>query len=243
MKKIITSLIKTLEHNPEHYIKLKMFGETLKPCARCFGQYVIGVPFYFLFAFLYFAGYTFDFTLIFSLSWILALSTIMDWASVEIFHLRKGHNTSRLITGGMLGIGISMYFWLLPTTWFMRISTLLVYAFLFTLLTFSVRCKKHNINPLDEIRNMKRNIWDTKDSIWDLLTNPSKIYCCNCCGPGCCCCPCGAGSSGCMAPLCLVSCLCCPCLCCPLIGGSGCGSCGSCGSCGCGNLCGGQKKN
>ena len=216
--------LEMLEHHPEHYIKLKIFGETFKPCARCLGQYTIGLPFFLLFMLLYYIGYTFDFTTIFTISWILSTLTILDWSSVEILHIRKGNNTTRLLTGGTLGIGVSMYLWLLPTNWAFKLSTLTIYFLIITAITFAVKCKKQGINPIEEIN---KNI----DQAYYYLTHPKYFFvactCCPCCSTGCCC---GGTTACCPLVMCLCSCI--PCLCCPLASkSSGCGSCNSCPSC------------
>jgi len=202
--------LRLLEHHPEHYIQLKLFGRTYHLCSRCTGQYLFFIPSFFLFMLLYFKGYSFDFNLIFFMSWGLALTAILDWATVEILHIRQGSNKTRFLTGGMLGIAIALYLWLLPTTWFIRITTLLAYGLFFTMLMLPVRCKKYNINPLDEINKIK-------DDFWFYLSNPRLIFCtCNCCPL--CWCP-GVGG-GCTSLLCLLSCCCCPCFICPLLSGN-----------------------
>lgn len=235
IKQKMFNIIRLLEHHPEHHIKLKIMGETFKPCSRCLGQYIIGIPFYMIFAVLYLTGYTLSFTTVFTLSWVLAGLTLLDWGSVEILHIRQGNNTTRLITGGTLGIGISMYFWMLPTSWMFKLGTLTIYFLTISLITFATNCKKQGINPLAEIN---KGI----DNIWSLLAHPKRFWvactCCPCCSTGCCC----GTTSCCPMVLCLFAC-CIPCLCFPMLCGSGKGgSCNSCSTCGSCDMLGGKKK-
>jgi len=228
IKQRIFSIMHLLDHNPEHHTKLKIMGETFKPCSRCLGQYTIGLPFYLLFMLLYLTGTSFDFITIFIASWILSGLTILDWSSVELLKIRKGNNTTRLITGGTLGIGVSMYFWLLPATWTFKLSTLTIYFLITSTMVFMVKCKKQGINPLVEIN---KGI----DNIWYMLLHPKYLFaactCCPCCSTGCCC---GGTTSCCPILMCLFSCLCCPCMCYLLSGkNKGCGSC---------DILGGKKK-
>lgn len=231
MKKYISKAITLLEHHKEHHIDVKIFGETRHLCARCTGEYLIGIPVFILCSILYLQGYLFDFKTIFILSWVFAGATIIDWSSVELLKIRKGNNTTRLITGGTLSIGVTMYLWLLPATWTFKLSTLLIYCSIMFVITFISNCKKHEINPLTEISK-------TIDNAYYMLTHPKVLFatctCCPCCGTACCC-----GTSTCLP------CLCCCCSCgllltiCSLFSGKSCGSCGSCSSCG---SCGNQKK-
>jgi len=222
-------LIGLLEHHPEHYLEINISGHTYRPCSRCTGQYLFGIPATLLFMYLYFTQmFVFSFTTVFIVSWVLALSTIMDWASVELLHIRKGSNVTRFITGGCLGIGMSMYIWLLPTNWSIKLISMAFYGIVVSLLVFSARCKKYDIDPFEQLSLLRNNFYE-------IIANPKQLFCCNCCCP---CCATG-GSSGCIMPLCALSCCCCPCLCCPLMGGSG-----GCSSCDMGKMmsCTGGKK-
>lgn len=228
--------LELLEHHPEHYINVKLFGEKYKLCSRCTGQYLAGIPAMLLaiYAF-YFTDISFDFTTVFTLTWVLAGLTILDWSSVELLHIRKGNNTTRLITGATLGTSIAIYIWILPASWSFKAISLVTYYIIFTAIALSVNAKKHDINLLEEIKK-------GYDNIIDMLFHPKKLWlacnCCPCCSTGCCC----GTTSCCPMMLCLLSC-CLPCLCCPMLSGKGfgCGSCNSCGSNGL-SLCGNKKK-
>lgn len=219
MKKQLLKLIKPLEHNVEHHdIDITLFGETHHLCARCTGQYLIGIPAFIIAMILHLQGYLFEFNTIFILSWLLAGLTILDWATVEILKIRKGNNKTRLITGGTLGLGASIYLWLLPTKLSFNLITLLFYFFIMTILIAMVYCKKYNIKPLTLI---SQNITNA----YKVLKNPKYVFTtctiCPCCGSACC--PCCATGS-CIPLLCCCSCCLLPLICSPFLGG--CGICG-----------------
>jgi uncharacterized membrane protein len=142
-KKIIHFVFDILEHNPEHFIVINIFGEKIKACSRCLGAYVSGFICYFIFGLMYLYGYSLPFYPVFIASFLLGSVTLVDFATVDVFHIRKGNNRIRLFAGILLGIGAMLYFWLLPASWFFRILTLLFYNMLAILVAYiSVRLRK-----------------------------------------------------------------------------------------------------
>ena len=62
----------TIEHNPNHYITIKLLGKEIRPCARCFGQW-LGIVFSLIFTSPFWLGFLHanNFTAVFVISWIL----------------------------------------------------------------------------------------------------------------------------------------------------------------------------
>lgn len=140
IKRMILQVLRIVQHNGEHFVKLHVFGENIYACSRCLGAYTTGLICWFLFGILYFLNVSLPFSFVFITSLLLGSVTLIDYATVDIFHTRKGNNRIRLIAGALLGISGMLYFWLLPTDWWFRMGTLLFYIVLAMLVAYiSVR--------------------------------------------------------------------------------------------------------
>jgi uncharacterized membrane protein len=129
IKKIVITVIRVLEHNTsEHSTKIRVFDTDIYVCSRCLGAYTAGIIFYFIFGAMYLAGFKFPFEIIFIISFAFGSITLIDWATVEVLHIRQGSNTVRLVAGYFLGVSFMLYFWLLPASWWFRFITLLIYG-------------------------------------------------------------------------------------------------------------------
>ena len=83
---------------------------------------------------------TLPFYTVFLTSVLLGSFTLIDFATVDIFRIRKGDNRVRIVTGALLGVAGMLYFWLLPTGWWFRMGTLFFYMMLALLVAYiSVR--------------------------------------------------------------------------------------------------------
>lgn len=129
-KNIILETVRIVEHNPEHYITVSVWGEEIKACSRCLGTYlassILFIPF------LYLSQYNIikiEFWTVIIISYLLASVTIFDFLTVEL-NKRKGNNKIRFIAGTLLGISGMTYFFFLPKSWFFRIGTLIMYCFM-----------------------------------------------------------------------------------------------------------------
>jgi uncharacterized membrane protein len=143
LKSVILGLFRIAEHNREHYVTINLFGENVYACSRCLGAYATGLICYFLFGFLYLLNISLPFYPVFITSFALGSVTLIDFATVDIFHVRKGNNRIRFFAGYLLGIAAMLYFWLLPASWYFRIGTLLIYNLLAILVAFvSLRMRK-----------------------------------------------------------------------------------------------------
>ncbi len=143
-KRMILAVVRIVQHNGEHFMKLRVFGENVYACSRCLGAYLSGLICWFLFGFLYFMGVSLPFSFVFITSFLLGSVTLVDYATVDIFHLRKGNNRMRFISGVLLGVAAMLYFWLLPTDWWFRMGTLLFYNILAILVAYtSVRTRSN----------------------------------------------------------------------------------------------------
>jgi len=128
IKKVIVAIVRILEHNDEHAVKIHLFGGEIKACSRCLGLYTSGLICYFLFAYMQlYTNISFPFAFVFITSFILGSVTLIDWLTVDFLHIRQGNNKVRIIAGILLGIGGLFYFWMLPTSWLFRILTLIFY--------------------------------------------------------------------------------------------------------------------
>lgn len=121
----------TIEHNPNHYIKIKIFGKELRPCARCFGQWmgvlvslIVTSPFWLGFI------YVDEFLLIFVISWLFVVPAIVDWSTTKL-GFRKGNNNIRFLTGFLFGAGIVIYLFVLPANIIFKIVTYAIYEIIF----------------------------------------------------------------------------------------------------------------
>ena len=139
----------------------------------------------------------FDLTTIYLISWVLAGTCFIDWGSVKL-EIREGTNGMRFITGAFLGIGYSMYFWLLPVDWLVKLGSLAFIQLIFTFLVYVARCKEYDI-PLTKPFDLAREI-----------ATSHRMYQCDCgCGACCgsCCCPSICGASWWIFAI--IACLCC----------------------------------
>jgi len=142
-KRLLSILLGILDHNQRDYFIYKLFGTEYRACARCLGFYSAGLICFILFGYLYYIKMQFSFSVIFIISFIFGSLTLIDYATVDLIHLRKGDNRIRLVTGLLLGIGGMLYFWLLPTDWWFRMITLLFYNLLAILVAYiSMRMKR-----------------------------------------------------------------------------------------------------
>jgi uncharacterized membrane protein len=138
LKKLVLLPVRVLEHNKEHSIKLRILGEEIHACSRCLGAYTAGSIFFPLFGYLYVQGVVLPFYPVFITSIVLGSLTLIDYASIDIFHKREGNNKIRVIAGFLLGLAAMLYFWLLPVNWYIRIGTLLFYNILAILIAYTV---------------------------------------------------------------------------------------------------------
>ena len=150
---VVMETIRIVEHHSEHYTKIKIFGEEIKACSRCLGSYVACIICLPIFVYLYIRGVKFPFWHVIIRSYGLAFFTIIDFVSVDLFHLRKGNAKTRIVSGFLLGISAMLYFWMLPAEWWFRIGTLIVYCLIAMLLAGITEWKrkkdgkKAQINP------------------------------------------------------------------------------------------------
>jgi uncharacterized membrane protein len=145
-KKLILLPLKILEHNPEHSTKIVLYNTEINACSRCLGAYSAGLIFFPVFGYIYlFTNIVLPFWHVFFTSMFLASFTLVDWSTVHLFHKREGSDKSRIISGFLLGVAGSLYFWLLPESWYFRIGTLVFYNALALLLAYigMRRDKKH----------------------------------------------------------------------------------------------------
>lgn len=195
MKQILKMLI---EHNPRHYTKLNLFGEQYKVCSRCLGMWTAGIISFFIFAFVYLSGFTFEFYHVSSIAFGLAFICFFDWISAKT-SLRTGdNNISRIITGGFLGVAISMWIWLLPVPWLFRILSLALISLCFSIIVFLVN-----------YHEMKQGLFDCYE---EYFHNYKRMYECGCCGASCCALP-----TYCCYGAIIICCCICPALVCYLL--------------------------
>ena len=120
-------LLELIQHNPKHYFSIEVFGKKIYPCARCFGLW-IGYLIGFILTFPFWYGLIFidNFTLIFLISWLFILPSILDWATAKL-GIREGGNKTRFATGFLHGIGVNIYLFVLPASVLFKISTIILY--------------------------------------------------------------------------------------------------------------------
>jgi uncharacterized membrane protein len=127
-QKSIILFLKILEHNPEHSTKLVIFGEEIYACSRCLGAYTSGLIFWFIFGYIYaYTNITFPFWYIIAFSFSLAALTGIDVITVDLLHIREGNSNLRIFLGFLLGLSVMAYLWLLPESWWFKLSTLVIY--------------------------------------------------------------------------------------------------------------------
>jgi uncharacterized membrane protein len=123
-------LLRYIQHNPYHYIKIKVRGEKVQPCARCFGHW-IGLILGFIFTSPFWLRIVYVptqyFYLIFTIAWIFAIPTILDWGTVKL-KLREGNNKIRVVAGFLHGLGAIIYFFVLPADIVFKIVTYSLYS-------------------------------------------------------------------------------------------------------------------
>lgn len=134
-KDIANYILDKIQHNPDHSIKFVIKGREILACARCTGftiGFFVGIS---LLSIFYLTGiHINNFILIFTISWIFVIPSILDWGSVKL-SIRKGNNPIRFFVGYLQGIGYAIYLVMLPIHIIFRIITLAMYE---TIL-FSVR--------------------------------------------------------------------------------------------------------
>lgn len=128
-------LLSFIQHNSRHYIELNLLGKRIFPCARCFGLWTgIIIGFFLTSPFWIGLLYINNFLLVFIIAWIFVIPSIVDWISVKC-GLRKGSNKIRFSVGFFHGIGIIVYFFILPADLIFKVVTYTIYEVIF----FSIR--------------------------------------------------------------------------------------------------------
>ncbi len=124
---ILEYIINKIQHNPDHYIKFNIRDRKILACARCTG-FTIGFFVGLTILLPFFLGFIFtdNFFLVFTVSWIFVIPSIVDWGSVKL-GLRKGSNPLRFLVGYLQGIGYAMYLFILPIHIIFRVTTLALY--------------------------------------------------------------------------------------------------------------------
>jgi len=180
-----------LEHNPRHYTNIR----GINVCSRCLGSWTAGLISFIIFGIIYYLGYVFDFWQIFLISMTLGLLCFFNWIAGKTQTIKVG-NSSRIISGIFLGTAVSMWFWLLPISWFDRILSLLVIETVFTVIVAVVN--------YHEFKQGMFNIYES----W--YQQRYKLI--GCCDLGCC------GTACCLGPkiCCILSMVLC-CCCCPIL--------------------------
>ena len=138
-------LVDFIQHNPRHYVTLKIFGRQIHPCARCLGLW-FGLLVGFILSSIFWLGiYQIkNFILVFLIAWAFALPAIFDWISIKS-NLRKGNNKTRLLTGFLLGIGIVIYFFVLPADIIFKVVTYSIYEIIFYIIRWYNHIRHYTI--------------------------------------------------------------------------------------------------
>jgi uncharacterized membrane protein len=199
MKHIIKMMV---EHNPRHYTPIRILGEKYNVCSRCLGTWTAGIISFFVFAGVYFSGHVFEFYQIALLALGLAFICFIDWVSAKTSLRTGSNNTTRIVTGGCLGVGINLWFWLLPVPWVYRILSLMLLSLFFSVVIFIVN-----------YHELKQGLFDCYN---DFFNSRKRIYDCSCAG-GCCGASCCALPEICCYGLILGCCCICPALICYLL--------------------------
>jgi len=141
-------IMRFIEHNPDHSLKINLFGKSFNPCARCFGTWVGFISGLLLFfPFLFGLYYIDNFALVFSISWLFVIPSIADWTSVKL-ELREGDNNVRFIVGVLHGIGVILYFFVLPASILFKIITYAFYCFVFAEIRRRYKLKSSKTNAI-----------------------------------------------------------------------------------------------
>jgi len=154
VKKGIVNAFKQFQHNKEHYLKKRIFGEELRLCPRCMAEWItIIVTAPFLFA-VYLSGVTqsFNFWLVFGISWAFAGVSIVDYLTAQRFHMWDGNNQTRLIAGAFWGLSYTVYLFLLPTHILFNFATLLIIVVFFKYVIISTECRKRGLVTRDVLK-------------------------------------------------------------------------------------------
>jgi uncharacterized membrane protein len=140
-------ILRYVEHNPEHFTRVKISGKEIYPCARCFGHW-IGLLVGFILTSPFWLGiiHVLDqyFLLIFVIAWLFAIPTIVDWTTIKI-GLRKGNNNLRVVVGFLHGVGAIIYFFVLPADIIFKILTYSLYSGGFILIRRLYNIKHYKI--------------------------------------------------------------------------------------------------
>ena len=141
-------LLRYIEHNQKHYLEFLIDGKPFRPCARCFGLW-IGVFIGFLLASPFWLGIfkIQNFYLTFTIAWLFALPSIIDWSTVKL-GMRKGDNNIRAVVGFLHGLGIIVYFFIMPASIAFKILTYVSYELIFHIIRTHNRLKKLNKTKL-----------------------------------------------------------------------------------------------
>jgi len=210
MKKLLIRMLKSFQHNDKHYFEREFYGEKVRLCARCLGQWSAIYVTASIFAFLFFTGMLpkYDLVPVFLMCWGFAFVGIIDWASVRVFHLWGGDNRVRFITGLFIGVGSMLYVFLMPTNILFNIASLYVFYKAKDLVVFRSHCHDSGLTLKQGILNLVRcrlsNGFEvserllTKLNLNDRVGDKGKAL--FACAPGCasepsgCACPCSCGS-------------------------------------------------
>ncbi|MCK4365479.1 MAG: DUF2085 domain-containing protein [Thermoplasmatales archaeon] len=142
---VVKIILEFIQHNPRHYIKLDIFGKTICPCARCFGFW-IGLLVGFILSIPIWLGLfqIQNFILIFILAWLFTVPVIVDWSSVRL-GLRVGKNSVRVSTGFLHGIGVIIYFFVLPAGIIFKVLTYFSYEIIFYVIRWRYHIQHYNM--------------------------------------------------------------------------------------------------
>jgi len=154
-----------LEHNPRHYIPIKLFNKKYNICARCLGIYTSGIISFIFFGLLHLSGFSLSFYQVSLLSMGLAFICLIDWISAKTY-IWDGNNHIRLLTGCFLGTAVSLYFWFMPIPWIPRIISLLTIEIICGTLIIAVNYKEY-----------KKGLYDRYMEFYQKRYN--KIFCCD----------------------------------------------------------------
>lgn len=175
----VKQYLKAIIEHGNHHVVVRIGKYTLHPCARCFGMYTAMALMLPVILAYHYNFFSLGFGIAFALSWILVSPSIIDWTTTK-FTRRKGSNTLRVITGGLLGAGIMTYVFLLPASWIFRIVTFVIYELSFSMVTLIVHCSEYGIKPLSLISRHAT----TKNTL-AYGCAPEVSCCCDCCFPNC----------------------------------------------------------
>lgn len=149
IKKIILDFI---QHNPRHYIIFNLLGKEIRPCSRCFGLWM-GLIIGFIFTSPFWLKFIHidNFILVFTVAWLFAVPAIIDWITV-ILGLRSSNNRIRVVTGFSYGMGITIYFFVLPANILFKILTYALFEIIFHLIRWRFHIKHYNMKVKNKAR-------------------------------------------------------------------------------------------